>query len=56
MKRKVIALILLTLGIGFVLYPIIGNIINVMRQNAVQDEYNAMVYSLDDETKNTIKA
>ncbi len=55
MKRKVLALILLTLGIGFVLYPIIGNIINVMRQNAVQDEYNAMVYSLDNDTKNTIK-
>ncbi len=56
MKRKVIAMIILTLGIGFVLYPIIGNIINVMRQNSIQDEYNAMVYNLSDDTKSSIKS
>ena len=55
MKRKITAIILLTLGIGCVLYPIIGNIINVMRQNSIQDEYNAMVYNLSDETKSQIK-
>ncbi len=56
MKRKIIALVLLTFGIGFVLYPIIGNIINVMRQNAVQDEYNTMIYNLDEDTISSIKS
>ena len=56
MKRKVIAMIILTIGIGFVLYPIIGNIINVMHQNSIQDEYNAMVYNLSNDTKSSIKS
>ncbi|MBQ1517828.1 MAG: class C sortase [Clostridia bacterium] len=46
---------MLITGIAFVLYPIIGNIVNVMKQNAVQDEYNAMVYQLNTETKTQLK-
>ena len=55
MKKKIIAVIMLITGIAFVLYPIIGNIVNVMKQNAVQDEYNAMVYQLNTETKTQLK-
>ena len=55
MRRKIIAVIMLITGIAFVLYPIIGNIINVMKQNSVQDEYNAMVCNMNTETKNQIK-
>ena len=55
MQRKIIAVIMLITGIAFVLYPIIGNIVNVMKQNSVQNEYNAMVYQLNTETKNQIK-
>ena len=55
MKRKVIAIIILVLGIGFVSYPIVGNIINVVRQNSVQAEYNACVELLNEQTKSDMK-
>ncbi len=55
MKRKVIALIILVVGLGFLSYPIVGNIINVVRQNSIQEEYNAAVEQLNEETKNQLK-
>ena len=38
-----------------VVYPIIGNVINVIRQRSVQTEYNAMVQQLNTETKEQLK-
>ena len=56
MKRKIIGITIIVIGCCFVLYPIIGNIVNVIRQNNVQAEYNAMVQTLNDETKTTLKS
>lgn len=55
MRRKVLAIIILVLGIGFLAYPIVGNIINVMRQNSVQADYNACVEHLNEQTKSEMK-
>ncbi len=55
MKRKIIAITILVIGCCFLVYPIIGNVINVVKQNSVQTEYNAMVQQLNDETKNQMK-
>ena len=56
MKRKIIGITIIVIGCCFVLYPIVGNIINVIRQNSVQAEYNTMVQQLNDETKETLKS
>lgn len=56
MKRKIIAGIILLAGICLLMYPIVGNIINVVRQNSVQAEYNEMVEQLNKETKEQIKS
>ena len=55
MKRKIIAIAMLVVGSCLILYPIIGNIINVIRQNTIQAQYNTMVQSMNDETKQAIK-
>ncbi len=39
-----------------VAYPIVGNVINVVRQHSVQTEYNAMVQQLETETKERLKS
>ena len=55
MKRKVIAIIIIIIGVCFLAYPIVGNIINVVRQNSIQQEYNTMVQHMNNETKDKIK-
>lgn len=55
MKRKIIAITIITAGVCLLLYPIIGNIINVVRQNSIQEEYNAMVQQLNNDTKQQLK-
>lgn len=55
MKRKVLAIIILVLGVGFLSYPVVGNMINVIRQNSVQAEYNACVEHLNEQTKSDMK-
>lgn len=54
-KRKIFAITIIIIGCCFILYPIIGNIINVMRQNSVQSDYNTRVQTLEDERKTSIK-
>ena len=56
MRRKIIAIVIIAIGACLVAYPIIGNIINVVRQNSVQKEYNSMVQKLETETKKQIKS
>ncbi len=46
---------MLVVGSCFILYPIIGNIINVMQQNAVQAEYNTVVQQLNEDKKQELK-
>ena len=55
MKRKVIAIIIIIIGVCFLAYPVVGNIINVVRQNSIQQEYNTMVQHMNNETKDKIK-
>ena len=55
MRRKILAIIIIIVGCCFVLYPIVGNIINVVRQREIQSEYDTMVQTLGDETKESIK-
>ncbi len=55
-RRRIIGITVIVIGCCFVLYPIIGNIINAVRQNSVQTEYNSKVLTLDDISKETIKS
>lgn len=55
MKRKILAVCIFIVGLGLLMYPIIGNVINVMRQNSVQQEYSEMVEQMDSDTKEQIK-
>lgn len=56
MKRRIIAVSIIVIGFCFLLYPIVGNIINVIRQNEVQSEYNTAIQKLGDDTKDSIKS
>lgn len=56
MKRKIVAGIILLAGICLLMYPVVGNIINVIHQNSVQAEYNEMVKQLEEETVKQIKS
>lgn len=55
MKRKILAVCIFIVGLSLLMYPIIGNVINVMRQNSVQQEYSEMVEQMDSDTKEKIK-
>ncbi len=56
MKRKILAVGIFIIGLGLLMYPIIGNVINVLRQNSVQAEYSEMVEQMDSDTKEQIKS
>ena len=55
MRRKIIAITILVVGVCLLLYPIVGNIINVVRQNSIQADYNSMVQQLNEDTKQQLK-
>lgn len=55
MKKKIIASIIILLGLCLLLYPVVGNVINVIRQDSIHQEYNNIVRQLNEDTKNQIK-
>lgn len=55
MKRKIIAGIILLAGVCMLAYPVLGNIINAIRQENVQAQYEEIVQQMDEETKTQIK-
>lgn len=56
MKRKIAALVVFIVGLGFLLYPVVGNIINVIKQNSVQSQYEQMVEQMNEESKEQVKS
>ncbi len=55
-KRKVVALIMMCVGVCLLLYPIVGNIINVTKQNTVQSLYEQTVENMTEEEKEEVKS
>lgn len=55
MKRRVIAYVILITGVCLLFYPVVGNIINVIRQSSVQTEYNDYVNEMNEEEKVRLK-
>lgn len=55
MKRKIAAAVIFIAGICVLMYPVVGNIINVYRQNAIQDEYRTAIEQITEDNKQKIK-
>ncbi len=54
-KRKIIALVMMCAGVCLLLYPIVGNIINVAKQNTVESLYEQTVENMTEEEKQEVK-